>query len=231
MTQPILNQISKPSDDTIFSTVQQIRTEERELLANSLHDGISPLLAIARMNLETINLQDSRQAQHANILIQNTLVLIQHTIEEVKQLTKGLKKVNEPGFNLKKNLQEICQNINDTGLLYVHLKMDKGVPEFNPETGKDLFNIFKELLHNTLKHANATTVKINLKRKSETVMIRYKDNGNGCIPQTIKKQNHLGLNSIYLRMQKLNAFYQIDATPGIGFRLSAHVPISYDHLK
>lgn len=231
MTQPLINQIPKSPEDSSLNNVQRIRTEEREHLANTLHDSISPLLAIARMNLEAINLEHATQAHHSKVLVQNTLNLLQHTIEELKEVTKKLQSKQEGSFNLKKNLEEICKNINDTGLIYVSLNIGMGVPLFNTAIGKELFNILKELLHNTLKHANATAIEIKLKQERGLLMINYKDNGNGMIPQTIKKQNHLGLNSIYLRMQKLNGNYQIDATPDDGFHLIARIPISFDHLK
>ena len=203
MTQPLIKQIPSSPDESSLNNVQKIRWEEREHLANTLHDSISPLLAIARMNLEAINLEHSGQAHHSKVLVQNTLSLLQHTIEELKQVTNELTNKNEESFNLKMNLEEICKNINDTGLLYVNLNIGMGVPMFNVSTGKELFNILKELMHNTLKHANAKGIEVSLKQERGVLIINYKDDGNGMIPQTIKKQNHLGLKTKILSSIKM----------------------------
>ncbi len=231
MLPPTTNRIPNQPEDLMRSSLHKIRLEEREHLAHSLHDGISPLLAIARMNLEAIKLQEANHEDAADVLIQNTLALIQHTIDEVKHLTCDLKEKANLVFDLKRKLEDFCQKINDTRVLYVSLNIGMGIPIFNSKMGSELFCILKELLHNTIKHANASEVKINLSQKDGILMLIYQDNGNGYIPKTIRKQNQLGLNSIYLRMQRLNARYQVKAALGIGFRLTANIPLSFDHLK
>ena len=78
-----------------------------------------------------------------------------------------------------------------------------------------LYRIIQELVNNTLKHANASSIDLSIQQMNDEVSISYKDNGIGF---ESAKQNGLGLKSIESRLSLLqSAMRTVAAAQGVHF--------------
>ncbi len=123
------------------------------------------------------------------------------------------------------NLYEILNRIKDFG---TELFLDTGVRfEFNGideqlneiklpmEYSRNLPMIFKELLNNILKHANANQVTVNLNNsEKDKLVLSVSDNGQGFDPETVRKGQ--GINNIRTRTQRIGGTIDIYSAPGKG---------------
>jgi two-component system sensor histidine kinase DegS len=87
-----------------------------------------------------------------------------------------------------------------------------------------LFRAIQELLGNTARHAQATTVRILLDMGQERVRVSVDDNGKGFDPESLQHANNLGLRLIRERAEMLGGNFEIDSNPGKGTRVSFAVP-------
>ena len=93
--------------------------------------------------------------------------------------------------------------------------------KFDPNIELNLYRICNELINNTLKHANASNLDIEIQQIKKTVMIVYRDNGIGFNPELISNtdEEKMGLRNIINRIESLGGKYKIDSEKGKGVEI------------
>lgn len=85
---------------------------------------------------------------------------------------------------------------------------------------RDVMLLFKEMLNNAVKHADASEIRIELLWTKPLLTIRVADNGKGFDVSAARNQQqqrpHLGLNSMERRAKRLAGKFQIDSQLGAG---------------
>jgi signal transduction histidine kinase len=77
----------------------------------------------------------------------------------------------------------------------------------------NLYRVLQELLTNMAKHSAATAVVLNFDRKGKNIVIKYADNGKGCI---LKNKN--GLQNAESRIKAINGKITFETEPNKGFK-------------
>jgi CheY-like chemotaxis protein len=92
-----------------------------------------------------------------------------------------------------------------------------------------LFRAVQELLHNTVKHAKATRVKVSLRRDGTQVRIEVEDDGVGFLVSPHGRGDGMrggfGLFSIQERLRHLGGSFEVFSEPGRGVRAVLVVPL------
>jgi CheY-like chemotaxis protein len=92
-----------------------------------------------------------------------------------------------------------------------------------------LFRAVQELLHNTVKHAKATRVKVSLRRDGTQVRIEVEDDGVGFLVSPHGRGDGMregfGLFSIQERLRHLGGSFEVFSQPGRGVRAVLVVPL------
>jgi signal transduction histidine kinase len=83
---------------------------------------------------------------------------------------------------------------------------------------------FKEALHNIVKHARATQVKITVRRRGNAFEVQIHDNGIGFDPRARSSGN--GLKNLKRRAREMRGELSIDSQPGQGATLSLRARIT-----
>lgn len=78
---------------------------------------------------------------------------------------------------------------------------------------RNVFLVMKEALHNVLKHAKATEVKITLERQGDGLTLYIHDNGIGINPDKLRQFGN-GLKNMRKRMQDIHAEFSIENRNG-----------------
>jgi two-component system, NarL family, sensor kinase len=76
-------------------------------------------------------------------------------------------------------LQEQIAFINEFGNIHTTLSIPTDFPAIDPAKGTSLVRVFQELLINTIRHAEATQVAIQIEKTSDYLFFSYQDNGKG----------------------------------------------------
>jgi signal transduction histidine kinase len=87
-----------------------------------------------------------------------------------------------------------------------------------------LYRIAQEALHNTVKHARATTVMVSLENGPEELALDIGDDGSGFDPDE-PFPGHLGLQTMRERAVALGGSVQVESGAG-GTRVHARLPIT-----
>ena len=86
-----------------------------------------------------------------------------------------------------------------------------------------LYRIAQEALHNSVKHARATTVEVRLCVLATGIMLEVIDNGVGFDPEQ-SFPGHLGLQSMSERATHLGGTLEITSAPGQRTHIRAVIP-------
>jgi signal transduction histidine kinase len=107
-----------------------------------------------------------------------------------------------------------------------HLQLDESIRgrKLNMEQRRDAFLMFKEILNNIHKHAEADKIWITVKLADNNLILRVKDNGKGFEESKLSHRN--GLKNTYKRAMKWNGKANIRSKEGSGTEIDILLPIS-----
>ena len=83
----------------------------------------------------------------------------------------------------------------------------------------------QEMTNNTLKHAQATEVMVDIVVLPEQLSIDYYDNGKGFNVDEIQAKKSIGLTSIQSRVKFLNGNIDVQSKPGHGVNYHITIPL------
>ncbi|MDE3125847.1 MAG: PAS domain S-box protein [Bacteroidota bacterium] len=185
--------------------------KERQEIGRELHDNVNQILTASRIYVEM-----ARKAHpEENDLLQQSSWYILQAIEEIRKLSKALINPVDKDVSLKEALRKL---VNDMSLLLKN-GVEIDMTHFNEKDLEqkfrlNLYRIIQEQLTNISKHAEATMVKIQLKRNGGHISLTIEDNGKGFDVQAVK--SGIGLNNIRKRTEMYKGKVQIDSAPGKG---------------
>ncbi len=98
-------------------------------------------------------------------------------------------------------------------------------PGMPPETKEALYRIAQEAMHNTTKHAGASTVDLVVELCEGEVALEVRDDGSG-FDASGSFPGHLGLKSMRERAARLGGALTVESAPGRGTRVRARLPLT-----
>jgi len=88
-----------------------------------------------------------------------------------------------------------------------------------------LYRIVQEMVNNTLKHAQAKNIELQIQINPGTLDLKYYDDGKGFDYDQKSTSESIGLQSLQSRVGFLNGKIDIDSKPGQGVKYSLQIPI------
>lgn len=202
-------------------------TNERQMLANELHDSLAQTMAYMKMRLPLLrdavaNRDEARSNKYVNDLGQ----ALDSAYTELRELLTQFRNRMDPR-GLLPALYDIVGNFYDkTGIT---IDFINHAPDINlsPEQEVQVYHIVREALNNVSKHSRANHVSLAIEIKQNRYVISVEDNGIGITGKLDTESGmHLGLNIMRERAKHLNA--EVTVTPGeqAGTRVTLSFPVS-----
>lgn len=202
----------------LFETIIQTEEEERLRIARDLHDEIGPLMSA--LKIYTTTYMESNSPEKKNKLAGQISVIMRDMIESIKDISNDMSPHVLVNFGLQAASQNIV-NLFSKGLK-IHLRSNLGDLRFPSTVESVVYRILKELVNNTIKHAEAENIFINLEYSDGGLMCHYRDDGLGFDWQEHlrSKTKGMGINNICSRIRSLGGDFEISSTPGNGFAIT-----------
>lgn len=196
----------------------RILEAERRRIAADLHDSIGPALSAVRLKLECI--EGLRQGEAE--LLESAKQHLQLILIELREIANDL----VPGVLLKKSIEEAIEDFIDTipqGERGIRFESNN-MPRLDPVRSTHIYRILQEIMHNTIKHARATSLHIRMAGHDSRLSINTSDNGMG-FHYDPAAGNGSGLSNLHNRVQLLNGSIRIESNPGNGTRIFIDIPV------
>jgi signal transduction histidine kinase len=183
LQQSHLLQLEKQQQIDLMESVMEAEASERMTIADQLHNEVNPMLAVVLLNvssaLETVPADAPtgpklRKAQDVLASVTSTVRGISH------RLTPQL--IEQQGF--KRAIEELAESVNLSGKVWVHTIIVGFERPLPLPFLSDLYRIVQELLHNVIRHAEATEATIEVVEHNRHVTILVEDNGIGIAADT-----------------------------------------------
>lgn len=216
------------SEKKYLSVMIQAEENERKRLAKDLHDGLGPLLSTIKMSLSALKKQKSTP-QYTEIL-KNLDNVILESIKSIRDISNNLNPHVLDNFGLDKAINNFLQKISTTGGISIDYRSNLKDLRLEQNTESVLYRVLCELINNTLKHANAKKININLYYDIYSITLNYKDDGQGFELDNLFKpqEKGTGLYNIYNRINSLKGKIDIQSLQGHGTDVEIKIPFGND---
>jgi len=184
--------------------------KERARIAQDLHDSLGGLLSSAKSYFQSTQTKEGGTRQR----IEKTTSLIDEAASEVRRISHNMMPQALTISGVKDALNDIAEALKIEK--YDVTFECKNLPELNSNQEIMVYRLIQELISNIKKHANASSVFIQLYAVDKEVFITVEDNGKGFDVNAIEQERGLGLESIKSRVAYLDGKVLWDSEIGKG---------------
>ncbi|PLX23974.1 MAG: two-component sensor histidine kinase [Salinivirgaceae bacterium] len=214
-----LDELKKANEAKVFSAIVKTEENQKQQFSKELHDGLGPLLASVKMSLSAMNQGDS--ATFNATILKNAEHQIDESIRTVKEISNSLSPHVLNNFGLQKAIKSFITNlqlIDNPNISFNHNIQNERFP-YNIETVA--YRVVCELFFNSLKHAEAQNIYLDIFYDEPILNIKYMDDGKGFRHDEEPRENYgMGLTNIQSRVKSVNGNIQIYSAPDQGFNMS-----------
>lgn len=200
----------------------QVQEQEREKIAQELHDEVSSILAAAKMKIAFLpEIWDNCQLRKN--IIDESKKLLDISLNQIRDLSHELSPTYLITFGLKDSLKYFLENLKE----HIAIRFTYDIQEnLSYEHQLTFYRIALELVHNTLKHAQASQVSILFLEENNHLIFRYYDNGIGMSKTILKQKKGFGLKNIENRINALKGNTQfVNVSSGFALQINLSLKI------
>jgi len=216
----------RAAEKRYLSVVVQTEELERKRLAKDLHDGLGPLLSNVKMSVSVLKKQ--KPNKFSKEVLDNMDNVILESIKSIKDISNNLSPHVLENFGLEKAISNFLQKVNATKSHKIeYLSNLKGL-RIDPSIEAVMYRVLCELVNNTVKHAKASKIYVNLQNDVYSVTLDYRDNGKGFEMNRldVSEEKGSGLHNIYSRVISLKGKIDFISVPGKGTEVKIQIPFS-----
>ena len=200
---------------------------ERKRIAADLHDDLGPVLSAAKMKMSVINATTTAD----KALLDKSIEYIENMTGKIRIIAGGLM----PAVLLDKGPVMATRQFIETLSLNHELEIElhaAPLPALNQHASIHLYRILQEIIHNSIKHAQAKKLLINIYANKKQLIVASADNGKGFNYQkTLQQTNGYGLSNIQSRVQLLNGSIHVQSVTGTQYYIEFPQKGNCDTLK
>jgi len=214
-------------DNKLLSLSAVIEGQELERLriAQDLHDGLGGLLTTVKAHFNIIK-KEIEHIEKVNVYAK-TNELIDEACSEVRRIAHDMVPHSIKLTGLTGALHDLKESILIRGLdceLDIHGFSNQMLSEQNSNV---IYRMLQELTTNTIKHARANKILIQLLVHQKEFQILVEDNGKGFDIHNVST-NGIGLKSVQSRVEYLGGKLMIDSSPSHGTTI--HIQMNLEKL-
>ncbi|TDD78367.1 ATP-binding protein [Flavobacterium caseinilyticum] len=210
------------------NTIETNRVKEKKRVAQELHDGVLGRMFGIRMNLDSLNkMHDGTTIEKRT----NYLTELKNIEQDIREISHDL---NREKSELINNFVAIVDNLLEEQKKTFHPKLVASIDRtikwelLSNSVKINLYRIIQESLQNINKYANAKTIKIELKKNDEDLLLIISDDGNGF--DINKSKKGIGLQNIQSRTSECNGTVDIKSKKGDGTMITISVPLEIKQI-
>ena len=196
-----------------------------------MHDGILQTLLSLKIQLDVLRHKLPQRPEQACADLASLQRTVQQESEELRRMVTDLRPVRVDSADMRELMMGFAERFRREHDLAVDLFIkdrDLRVPD---RICRELFQIYRESLHNIKKHADASHVVVKLEQDETKVSLVVDDNGRGFsfsgrYASDELDRLRLGPISIKERARGVGGTLTVESNPGHGARLTVEIPLN-----
>ncbi|HYD97088.1 MAG TPA: PAS domain S-box protein [Noviherbaspirillum sp.] len=207
----------------LISHQERVREDERKRIARELHDDLGQNLLALRLEVSILQRRTGRTHPRLNERVRSALGQIDATMKAVRAAINNLRPT-VLDLGLAAAIEWQLQDFQRRSGIVCELAMEDDVA-LDDDRATALFRIVQESLNNVLRHSQASTVRVALRREGARMQLRIADNGIGIVPDRCRKANSFGLVGIEERINAFGGSLEILSGQDSGTALVVSLPL------
>jgi two-component sensor histidine kinase len=199
---------------------------ERQRLARNLHDSVSQslyaLVISADVSEKLLRIKDFPGLRQQ---LRDLGKVALQGLKEMRLMLYEFRPASLDGGGLVKALEQRLNTVESRAGINTNLSID-GDYDLPPQMEQEIYQIIIESLNNSLKHAEASEVSLEIHKDLGTIYIEIRDNGLGFDQSTSQSSGGMGMTSMRERAQILGGKLSVASKPGGGTRVKLEAPLT-----
>lgn len=214
-------------EQTLLQTQLEIQEQTLKNISQEIHDNIGQILSLAKLHLNTITYAESDLYQSK---IDDSKLLISKAIRDLRSLSRSLNTDYIVEMGLMHSVEYELELIKRTGTLQTELQVEGTPYRLEQQQELILFRIVQEVLHNIIKHAQATCITVQICFKPGVFSLNVADDGVGFDAGQLETNNYngfgLGIRNMFNRAKMIKTEFRLSSSLGKGTVVSLEMPIA-----
>ncbi len=212
---------------SLASKLSLAEEQERRRIATELHDRISQTLAISKLKLGA--LLESTPSSDFEETLREIHDLIGQTFRDTRSLMLDLSPPLLYELGLEPAVLWLVEQTSERHGMPIDFEDDEQFKPLSEDIKIVLFQAVRELLTNIVKHAQATSAKVSIRKDDQIIEISLEDNGVGFdISKTALRTDEaggFGLFNIRERLSHFGGDLKIESVHGEGTKVTLVAPL------
>jgi PAS domain S-box-containing protein len=203
--------------------LQQVREEERKMVARDLHDQIGQILTAIKMDMAWVvrHLPDSGGEVHDRLT--GSIELINDGVQSVRRICSGLRPGILDDLGLAAAIEWQANEFASRTGISCKVTVPPAELRLDGDRSTAIFRIFQECLTNVARHAEAQSVSASLNTQDEDLLLVVQDDGKGFRESEVA--GSLGVLGMKERAKACGGDVQVSSSPGKGTTVTVRVPL------
>lgn len=207
---------------------------ERERIAKNMHDDVSTLLNVIKLNLTKVS-RNYTDRLLSEKLIKDSLELTDESIDTIRNIAKELSPPSLEKLGYEKGVAELCRKISDSSRIEVGIILSENEVRLSQSKELQLYRMTQEVLNNIIKHSGVKEINISIKstEKGVSTIISYYGFGitTELADELSETEKGCGLKSIQRRADLIDASINYIMIGSNEYRTTIDVPIFKNYDK
>ena len=209
----------------LTAKLQDVREDERTSISRELHDELGQVLTGLKIDLTWIAKRLTPGQVQLFGKVQGMRSQIDSAIEYIRRISSELRPKLLDDFGLVEAIDWLVQDFRDRTSIRCRLNTNISHLNISPRASTIIFRIIQETLTNIMRHSNASSAVVSIKRTRKELVISIRDNGRGITRQEISDKKSLGLLGMKERAAILDGKIKLEGAPGKGTGISVYIPL------
>jgi signal transduction histidine kinase len=202
----------------------EVQELERRHLARELHDEIGQALTAAKINLQSAIASTSAAV---SAKLEDTAAILDRLLGQVRQISLDLRPTMLDDLGLVPAVRSLLDEQGRRASVKVRFTVENMPGNLDPEIQTSCFRIVQESITNTVRHAHATQIDVDLRCEEGKVRLLIRDNGIGFDAVSAQAQTvGLGLIGITERAALVGGRARIISSSGKGTTIEVLLPLT-----
>jgi len=198
--------------------------QDRERISRDLHDGTIQSIYAIGLGLKRCHRFIEQDPALARRQLTDSLGELDGAIAELRHFILGLEPELPGGESFASILRSLVERTRRTCHAEVLTDLDPGIDtDLSPWRAIHLINLIREALSNCVRHADAGSIKITLRRQDDQLTLRIADNGVGFEPDA-RASSGRGLGNLKARAEALQGTFSLRSSAGAGTEITVIFP-------
>ncbi len=196
--------------------------EERRTISRELHDEVGQSLTALAMEAGAAA-SLAKEAPELRQRLQSIQRLAETSMNTVRNLALLLRPSMLDDLGLVPALRWQAREVAKRTGMKVRVQAEDLAEDLPDEFSTCIYRVVQEALNNSVRHAHARSVRIQVSGGAGDVRLAIEDDGDGF---DIRNARGLGLAGMAERVRNAGGQFQVDSTPGHGTTLSVMLPLN-----